>query len=166
MAVVTEISKQQNMAEPSANELISPAVSTEIASRDLQATDQANRLNEGDLFAKPANREIAEANANSLVQMDKLVVSSDQPIEKVPATRAKRRPLYFGVAILGVAVAMAATLALWRAAFRTPSPPRVLRFTRLTNDGQGKFGPMVTDGSRVYFNELLPGPRNLVVQVL
>ena len=46
-----------------------------------------------------------------------------------------------------------------------PSPPKVLRFTRLTNDGQGKFGPMVTDGSRIYFNELLPGPRNLVVQV-
>jgi len=97
--------------------------------------------------------------------IDKLVFSSDQLIEEVPPTRAKRRPLYFGLAILGVAVATAATLALWRAAFRTPSPPRVLRFTRLTNDGQGKFGPIVTDGSRIYFNELLPGPRNLVVQV-
>src|SRR5207248_6435004 len=30
---------------------------------------------------------------------------------------------------------------------------------------QGKFGPMVTDGSRIYFNELLPGPRHLVAQV-
>ena len=103
--------------------------------------------------------------ANPLTQIDKLVFSSNQLIEEVPPTKAKRRPLYFGLAILGVAVATAATLALWRAAFRTPSPPKVLRFTRLTNDGQGKFGPMVTDGSRIYFNELLPGPRNLVVQV-
>jgi Tol biopolymer transport system component len=93
------------------------------------------------------------------------VFSSAQLSEQVPPTKAKRRPLYFGLAILGVAVGTAATLALWRAAFRTPSPPKVLRFTRLTNDGQGKFGPMVTDGSRIYFNELLPGPRNLVVQV-
>jgi DNA-binding winged helix-turn-helix (wHTH) protein len=93
------------------------------------------------------------------------VFSSNQLIEEVPPTKVKRRPLYLGLAILGVVVATAATLALWRAAFRTPSPPKVLRFTRLTNDGQGKFGPMVSDGSRIYFNELLPGPRNLVVQV-
>jgi DNA-binding winged helix-turn-helix (wHTH) protein/Tol biopolymer transport system component len=93
------------------------------------------------------------------------VFSSDQLIKEVAPPKAKRRPLYFGLAILGVAVATAATLALWRAAFRTLSPPKVLRFTRLTSDGQGKFGPMVTDGSRIYFNELLPGPRNLVVQV-
>src|ERR1700720_4156277 len=70
------------------------------------------------------------------------VFSSDQLIKEVAPPKAKRRPLYFGLAILGVAVATAATLALWRAAFRTLSPPRVLRFTRLTNDGQGKFGPI------------------------
>jgi DNA-binding winged helix-turn-helix (wHTH) protein len=133
----------------------------EIASGDLQATDKAIGLRE----ATPANGEIAEAKANPLAQIDKLVFSSNQLIEEVPPTKAKRRPLYFGLAILGVAVATAATLALWRAAFRTPSPPKVLRFTRLTNDGQGKFGPMVTDGSRIYFNELLPGPRNIVAQV-
>lgn len=101
---------------------------------------------------------------SSAAQPSALDFSSNQLIEEVPPTKVKRRPLYFGLAILGVAVATAATLALWRAAFRTPSPPKVLRFTRLTNDGQGKFGPMATDGSRIYFNELLPG-RNLVVQV-
>ena len=139
---------------------------SEIASGDLHATDKAIGLSEADFVAAPANAEIAEAKANPLAQIDKLVFSSNQLIEEVPPTKAKRRPLYFGLAILGVAVATAATLALWRAAFRTPSPPRVLRFTRLTNDGQGKFGPMVTDGSRIYFNELLPaGPRHLVVQV-
>src|SRR5437899_3643948 len=138
---------------------------SEIALGDLQATDKAIGLSEADFVAAPANGEIAEAKANPLAQIDKLVFSSNQLIEEVPPTKAKRRPLFFGLAILGVAVATAATLALWRSAFRTPSPPKVLRFTRLTNDGQGKFGPMVTDGSRIYFNELLPGPRNLVVQV-
>jgi DNA-binding winged helix-turn-helix (wHTH) protein/Tol biopolymer transport system component len=165
VAVVTEISKQQNIAESSANELISHRVSTESALGDLHATDKAIGLREVDFFATPANGKIVEAKANPLAQIDRLVISSNQLIEEVPPTKAKRRPLYFGLAILGVAVATAATLPLWRAAFRPPSPPKVLRFTRLTNDGQGKFGPMATDGSRIYFNELLPGPRNLVVQV-
>ena len=138
---------------------------SEIDSGDLQATDKAIDLREADFFPTPANGEIAEAKANPLAQIDKLVFSSNQLIEEVPPTKAKRRPLYFGLAILGMAVATAATLALWRAAFRTPSPPRVVRFTKLTNDGQGKFGPMVTDGARIYFNELLPGPRHLVAQV-
>jgi len=138
---------------------------SESASGDLDATDKANGLREGDFVATPANGEIAEAKANPLTQIDKLVFSSNQLIEEVPPTKAKRRPLYFALAILGVAVATAATLTLWTATFRTPSPPKVLRFTKLTNDGQGKFGPMVTDGSRIYFNELLPGPRNLVAQV-
>jgi Tol biopolymer transport system component len=35
----------------------------------------------------------------------------------------------------------------------------------LTNDGQVKGGPIVTDGSRIYFNEVLPGPRDFIVQV-
>ena len=42
---------------------------------------------------------------------------------------------------------------------------KVLRFTKLTDDGQVKSGPMATDGSRIFFNEVLPGPHNLVVQV-
>ena len=138
---------------------------SESASGDLHATDKANGLREGDFLATPANWGIAEANAKPLAPMHKAVISSNQPIEELPPTKAKRRPLYFGLAILGVAVAAAVALALWTAAFRTLSPPKVMRFTRLTNDGQGKFGPMVTDGSRIYFNELLPGPRHLVVQV-
>ena len=138
---------------------------SEDASRDLQASDKANRLSEADLVATPANGEIAEAKANPLAQIDRLVFSSNQLIKEVPPTEAKRRALHLGLAILGVAVATAAILALWRTALSTPSPPRVLRFTKLTNDGQGKFGPMVTDGFRIYFNELLPGPRNLIAQV-
>ena len=96
---------------------------SEIASGDLQATDKTIGLREADSFATPANGEIAEATANPLARIDKLVFSPDQLIEEVPPTKAKRRPLYFGLAILGVAVTAAATLALWRAAFRTPIPP-------------------------------------------
>jgi len=41
----------------------------------------------------------------------------------------------------------------------------VLRFRQLTNDGQMKDGPLVSDGPRVYFNEILPGPRHIISQV-
>ena len=43
--------------------------------------------------------------------------------------------------------------------------PRVLRYAQLTSDGQAKEGPLVTDGPRIYFNEILPGPRHVVSQV-
>ena len=95
------------------------------------------------------------------------VLSSDQLTEKVPLAKSnvtRRRRLYYGLAIVGV-VAAVGSLALWKVVSRTPGVPKVVRFTKLTNDGQAKFGPMVTDGSRIYFNELLPGPRNLVAQV-
>src|SRR6059058_4558057 len=51
---------------------------SEIASGDLQATDKAIGLRQGDSFATPANGEIAEAKANPLAQIeqtDKLVLS-------------------------------------------------------------------------------------------
>jgi eukaryotic-like serine/threonine-protein kinase len=32
-------------------------------------------------------------------------------------------------------------------------PPRVLSYRRITNDGRAKFGPLVTDGARLYFIE-------------
>jgi DNA-binding winged helix-turn-helix (wHTH) protein/WD40 repeat protein len=77
----------------------------------------------------------------------------------------RRRPFYYALATAGLAAVIVGSLILWRANFRTPGAPKVLRFTKLTSDGQAKIGPIVTDGSRIYFNELLPGPRNLVVQV-
>ena len=55
----------------------------------------------------------------------------------------------------------------FRAVIRTPSVPRVLRFTQLTNDGQEKGGirALATDGSRIYFNETLTDQRPIIVQV-
>ena len=96
------------------------------------------------------------------------VFSSNQLTEKVTLAKSnvvRKRRLYYWLAIVGVVVVAVGSLALWKAASRTPGVPKVVRFTKLTNDGQAKFGPMVTDGSRIYFNELLPGPRNLVAQV-
>jgi len=50
----------------------------------------------------------------------------------------------------------------WRAA---PSmPARVLDFTQLTSDGQAKQGRLLSDGSRIYFSEVLPVGR-IVAQV-
>src|SRR5271170_4546073 len=43
---------------------------SESASGALQATDTANGLSEGDFVETPANREIAEAAANPLAQID------------------------------------------------------------------------------------------------
>ena len=68
-------------------------------------------------------------------------------------------------AAIGLIVIILGSLALWITVHGAPRAPRVLRFTRLTNDGQAKPGPMVTDGSRIYFNESLPGLRSLIVQV-
>jgi DNA-binding winged helix-turn-helix (wHTH) protein/WD40 repeat protein len=95
------------------------------------------------------------------------VPSSDQLAEEVPPTRPKNRGrhLYSGLVVLGAVIVIVGALALWKMVPRTPGAPKVLRFIQLTNDGQAKFGPMATDGSRIYFNEVLPGPRNLIVQV-
>src|SRR5438046_6425963 len=54
---------------------------SEIASENLQATDKAIGLSEADFVETPANGEIAEAKANPLAQIDKLVFSSNQLIE-------------------------------------------------------------------------------------
>jgi serine/threonine protein kinase/Tol biopolymer transport system component len=67
-------------------------------------------------------------------------------------------------AVLSVALVIVA-LVLWKMVFPPQRAPKVLSFTKLTNDGRPKFGPMVTDGSRIYFTEVFPGTRNTVVQV-
>jgi dipeptidyl aminopeptidase/acylaminoacyl peptidase len=43
--------------------------------------------------------------------------------------------------------------------------PKVVRFTKLTNDGAVKDGPLATDGSRVFFNETFPDGSNHIFQV-
>jgi DNA-binding winged helix-turn-helix (wHTH) protein len=84
-------------------------------------------------------------------------VPAKQLVEKIVPLKPKltRRPLYYAVATAGLTAVVVGSLMLWRADFRTRGAPKVLRFTKLTNDGQAKIGPIVTDGSRIYFAILL-----------
>ncbi len=92
-------------------------------------------------------------------------IAPAESIDVERAGKAKGRPKFYRPAILGAIIVTVAALALWMTVLRIPRAPRVLRFTRLTNDVQAKFGPMATDGSRIYFNEALPGQRSIIFQV-
>ena len=74
-------------------------------------------------------------------------------VAKPPFESRDRRWVFAGAALLGAA-ALGATL--WRLPIPANSLPRVVGFRQLTQDGQGK-GFMTTDGSRIYFNEVMPG---------
>jgi Tol biopolymer transport system component/DNA-binding winged helix-turn-helix (wHTH) protein len=90
------------------------------------------------------------------------------PVESFDSERAgkpRKRPTYYVPVVLGAVVLTVGLLAISKTVLRASRQPRVLRFTRLTNDGQAKRGPMATDGSRIYFNEVLPASRTLIVQV-
>ena len=93
------------------------------------------------------------------------VISSERLAGRLPPLPPKtsRRTLYYA-ALLGVVLVTMGVLALWKTVLRPQRAPRVLSFTKLTDDGQPKFGRMATDGSRIYFTEVLPG-RTIVVQV-
>jgi Tol biopolymer transport system component/DNA-binding winged helix-turn-helix (wHTH) protein len=76
--------------------------------------------------------------------------------------RVRRRVQRYSILLAATLLAGAA----FKIVIRAPSAPRVMRFRQLTNDGQEKvFGALATDGSRIYFNEFLPGQRRLIVQV-
>jgi eukaryotic-like serine/threonine-protein kinase len=64
------------------------------------------------------------------------------------------------IAIGGIAVVLAAgSIALWK---RPPEVPLIEEVTQLTDDGEAKdYSRLVTDGSRVYFNEGQSGSRRI-----
>ena len=69
----------------------------------------------------------------------------------VPKAQPSRRLAWRWFAVSGIALAVVAVVLVW---WSTPPPtPFVEEVTQLTNDGQPKGGPVVTDGSRVYFTE-------------
>jgi Tol biopolymer transport system component/DNA-binding winged helix-turn-helix (wHTH) protein len=72
--------------------------------------------------------------------------------------------LYFRLALLGAVILAVGLLVFWKTLSRPPGIPKVVRFTRLTSDGQKKIGPLVSDGVRVYFNEWLANGRLVIVQ--
>jgi hypothetical protein len=56
-------------------------------------------------------------------------------------------------------------LVLWTSLSEPAGAPRIVRFTQLTHDGQGKGGPILSDGVRIYFNEVFPDGRTVIAQV-
>jgi len=78
---------------------------------------------------------------------------SDSSASSMSAVAPQRGSLakWIWIAITGIAIALAAGfIALWR---RPPEVPQIEEVTQLTDDGESKGGRLVTDGSRVYFNE-------------
>jgi DNA-binding winged helix-turn-helix (wHTH) protein len=92
---------------------------------------------------------------------------SGQIVEEAPAHKSKAwgKTRVLRLALLGLVIVTVGVLALWKSSTRAPGVPRVLRFTKLTDDGQAKVGRMTTDGSRIYFTETLPDGRDVIAQV-
>jgi Tol biopolymer transport system component/DNA-binding winged helix-turn-helix (wHTH) protein len=132
---------------------------SEDASGNLDTTDNANGLNEGDFFATPANGEIAEAAANPLAPIDKLAGDMDRGGKQ---TDGRHNTLWrWLLASAAVLVAGLAT-AIWY--LRRPLPPlQVTEYTQITHDGRAIMDIAGTDGSRLYFNrDYGPQPNNQV----
>jgi len=77
-----------------------------------------------------------------------------------PGSRVRLSTVLQLAAILILAV-MSVAFALRRWSTATSVPARVLDFAQLTSDGQAKQGRLLSDGSRIYFSELLPVGRIL-----
>lgn len=67
--------------------------------------------------------------------------------------------LQFGAVLILVLLLLGIALRHWSTA--TSLPTRVLDFAQLTSDGQAKQGRLLSDGSRIYFSEVLPVGRIL-----
>ena len=135
---------------------------------DHNLNSAINRIREvlGDAAENPRFVETLPRRGYRFIASVDGISSSDQIAKALPAgPRTWRSPVYYGLGILGVVMVTLGGMSLWKAVFRSPGVPRVLRFTPLTNDGQVKIGAMATDGSRIYFTELLPDRATRILQV-
>jgi len=91
--------------------------------------------------------------------------SSTQQTSEVskPLAGIKRHPYTLGLIV--VAVCFAGAFALLKLVLEPPTAVQAPKFVQLTSDGQAKLGPLVTDGSRIYFSETLPGRHSSLVEV-
>jgi eukaryotic-like serine/threonine-protein kinase len=87
-------------------------------------------------------------------------VSGARPATGFGSSRPMRRRLLVGAAVLAVVALAASTF--WLMAH--PAPPTVTGYSQITADHTAKFWP-VTDGSRVYFNELPSAGVSVLAQV-
>jgi len=88
---------------------------------------------------------------------------SESVPEKVGPERVRLSTiLKLGAVLILAVLSVGFALRHWSTASSLPA--RVLDFTQLTSDGQAKQGRLLSDGSRIYFSEVLPVGR-IVVQV-
>src|SRR6516164_10396857 len=88
--------------------------------------------------------------------------SGSEPAVETVATATSVRlsiVLKLGAVLILAMLSLGFAFRHWRTA-----PSLVLDFTQLTSDGQAKQGPLLSDGSRIYFSEVLPAGR-IVAQV-
>jgi DNA-binding winged helix-turn-helix (wHTH) protein/Tol biopolymer transport system component len=88
---------------------------------------------------------------------------SESVAEKVGPERVRLSAIMKLGAVLILAV-LSVGFAFRRWSTASSPPARVLDFTQLTSDGQAKQGRLLSDGSRIYFSEVLPVGR-IVAQV-
>ena len=93
-----------------------------------------------------------------------LTIQSGEKVPPSSCPRWSKRARRWAFSFCAMLLALGGVLR-WKGRYKTSVAPRVLRFTRLTKDGQAKSGPLVTDGSRIYFNEVKPDGSILIAQV-
>jgi Tol biopolymer transport system component/DNA-binding winged helix-turn-helix (wHTH) protein len=76
-----------------------------------------------------------------------------------PVAFTHRKWLHGGAAqiSIGVVVLIGVVATVLALVIRPPAAPKVLRYVELTNDGLRKTGPVVSDGSKIYFEEQREG---------
>ena len=113
------------------------------------------------IVLREEEEEESEEASDYSAPQEHVVAIKPQAIQEIERKRQARRVRWVWAAVALLLVAAAAvTLDRWLAG---PLPqPRVLRTVRLTNDGQPKYAPLVSDGVYLYFNERIHGHQTIV----
>jgi eukaryotic-like serine/threonine-protein kinase len=90
------------------------------------------------------------------------VSSSQRTAAPAPAGPQKRSWSGWWMAVSGVLVVVAVIASQL---FVSSPVPRILKTTQITKDGRRKGGPLLTDGTRLYFNEVTSGISGTPAQV-
>ncbi len=90
---------------------------------------------------------------------------STQETSSVSKMLGRLKRQRYALGLVATAVSFAGAFELLKLALQPPAEVKPPSFVQLTGDGQAKSGPLVTDGSRIYFSETLPGPHSSLVQV-
>jgi Tol biopolymer transport system component len=89
------------------------------------------------------------------------VVVSDAHLREVTAAepgseRTESKSSKIWLAAAGAAIIFGASIYVYQSLRSPLPPPRITGYEQLTGDGQSKWAPLLTDGSRLYFDEVSP----------